>query len=74
MYSVSIESLSMHLAGLLYWKQNLSLVADMYKMFCECNDHLNESLVDLVTAHSFDAVGRTVVFFFIKISHFSTAV
>lgn len=54
---LSKESMSYYLAGLLYWKQNLSCVIDTYKVFSECNDHLSESLIDLLTTHSFDAAG-----------------
>lgn len=56
-YFLSKVSLSYFLAGLLFWKQNLSCVIDTYKVFSECNDHLSESLIDLLTTHSFDAAG-----------------
>lgn len=74
MCTVIVESLSFHLAGLLFWKQNLSIVEDMHKTFFECNDRLSDSLVDLVTTRSFDAAGMVLSSVIIQISHIMSVV
>ena len=52
-----IVSLSLHLAGLLYWKENMCTVIDIYSIFCECNHQLETSLIGFLTSNHFDVVG-----------------
>ena len=65
LYYVSVVSLSRHLAGLLYWRENLGCVNSLYKIFFEGNDRLDDSFYSYLTAFPFNAVGMTDLSIFI---------